>query len=58
MDTQVPQSVQGPTLRQQHGQLSDVNGAHDGNIDPEESSDAFLNSIDNAEDAKTQRYFD
>ena len=54
MDTRIPQSVQWSTLRQQHGQLGDVDSAHQDNVDPEEGSDAPFNSINNTEDTKTQ----
>ena len=35
-----------------------MDSAHERNVDPEESSDAPFNSIDNTKDTKTQRYFD
>lgn len=35
-----------------------MDNAHERNVDPKESSDASFNSIDNTENAKTQRDFD
>lgn len=35
-----------------------MDSAHNGDVDPEEGSDASFNSIDNAEDVKTQRHLD
>lgn len=58
IDLWIPQRVQRSTLREQHSQLGDVNSAHERDVDPEESSDAPFNPIDNTEDAKTQRGFD
>lgn len=53
-----PRRSQRSALRKQHRQLCDVYSAYESNIDPEESSDAPFNPVDNTEDAKTQRDFD
>lgn len=52
MNNWIPQRIQRSTLRQQHSQLGDMDGAHERNIKPEESSDAPFYPIDNTEDAK------
>ena len=57
MDPSIPQSVQRSTLCKQHGQLGDVNSAHNSNVDPEEDNDAPFHSINHTEDAQTQRDF-
>ena len=58
MNHWIPQRIQRSTLRKQHSQLGDMNCAHERDIDPEETSDAPFDPVDNTEDAKTQGDFD